>query len=121
LVWIHQRAPIWKNFLCPCHLLDQRLRKQHLSVRSVEHIEEPVAIRLHQQFSWLSLPDRIDKKNWLRRIPIPLVVRRRLKVPLQLAGVRVKRQDRASVEVIAFTVVAVHIRSRIARRPIQSI
>ena len=59
--------------------------KQELAVSAIEHVEEAVAVGLHEQLARLTLPVRIDQRRRLLRVVVPDIVRRELEVPLQLA------------------------------------
>ena len=85
----------------PRHVLHVLRAEQELAVGAIEHVEEAVAVGLHQQLARLALPRRVDQRRRLLRVVVPHVVRRELEVPLQRAGLRVERDDRIGVEVVA--------------------
>src|SRR5262249_50821115 len=54
----------------PVQIFQKLLAQQKLAIRSIEHIEEPVSIRLKQKLSRLALPICIDENRWFLRVPI---------------------------------------------------
>ena len=82
-------------------LLGDGRRLQELAGSPIEHVEKSVAIGPEHGLSRLSPPRDIGQHGNLHGIPVELVVRRELVVPLQLAGVGVERDDRTAVEVVA--------------------
>ena len=99
--------------------LDERLGQQELAGQPIEHVEEAVAIAVEQQLARLAAERGVDEHRRLGRVPVVQVVRRELEVPLQLAGVRIEREDRVRVEVVALALVAVVVGTRIAGRPVE--
>ena len=63
----------------------------------------------------------VNERGCFLRVVVPDVVRRELEMPLQFSGLRIQRDDRIRVEVVAFAIVAVEIRRRIAGRPIEGV
>jgi len=54
-------------------------------------------------------------------VPIVSVMRRKLEIPAQLAGVRIESNERAGVEIVAGANVAIPIRTGIADTPIDEL
>ena len=94
------RTALLVEALGPGHA-DERLARQELPGRAIEHVEEAVAVRPQHRFARPALPPDIGQDGNLRGVLIELVVRRELVMPLQLAGVRVERDHRGGVEVVA--------------------
>ena len=105
----------------PGHVLRVLLAEQELAVGAIEHVEESVAVGLHQELARPALPGGIDQRRRLLRVVVPDIVRRELKVPLQLSGFRIQRDDRIRIEVVAAAIVANQIGRRIAGRPVQRV
>ena len=94
--------------------LDERLRDDHLSGDAIDRVEEAVAVREHHDLARLAVDRQIAEHRHLRRVPVVDVVRGELVVPLQLAGVRVERDERRGEEVVAFAIGAVVVGARVA-------
>ena len=71
-------------------LPDERLPDEELAGQSVEHIEEAVSLGGQNHLARLALPRYLREDRNLHRIPVELVVRIELVVPLQRAGVGVE-------------------------------
>ena len=82
---------------------DERLAEQELAGRAIEHVEEAVAIAEQHRLARRALPLMSASTGTCDGVVVELVVRRELEVPLQLAGVRVERDDRVAVQVVAGT------------------
>ena len=94
---LHENRPaLGIQFTRPI-LARKRLAHQELARFAIQHIEERIAIRLHNQFAIASFPFEIEQHGRFRGIPIVQVVRRELKMPLELAGIRIKRNQRTGV------------------------
>ena len=105
----------------PRHVLHVLRAEQKLAIRPIEHVEKAVAVGLHQELARLTLPDGVHERRRLLRVVVPDVVRRELEMPLQRAGLRIERDDRVGVQVVAQPVVADEIRTGIADRPVDRI
>ena len=66
---------------CRPGLVDERLAQQELPVRPVEHVEEAVAVALHEQLARPAPELFVDQQQRLLRVPVVGVVRRELEVP----------------------------------------
>jgi hypothetical protein len=76
---------------------------------------------VYKKLSLFAIPLTIDENERLLRIPIPDVMQRVLEVPLHLPRLGIKRQHRVRVQVVANTVVAIQIRTRVAGLPVNQI
>ena len=97
------------------------LPNRNVPFGAIEHVEEAVAVGLHEQLARLPLPRRVDERRRFLRVVVPHVVRRELEMPLQRAGLRVERDDRIGIEVVAAAIVADQIGRRIAGRPVDRV
>ena len=79
----------------------------------------PLRLACTRSLRGCAAPGRVDQRRRFLRVVVPDVVRRELEVPLQDAGLRVQRDDRIGIEIVAAAVVADEIRRRIAGRPVQ--
>ena len=95
--------------------------EQELAVGAVEHVEVAVAIGLHEQLARPALPGRVDEHERLLRVVVVHIVRRELEMPLQLSGLRIERDDRIGIQVVALPIVADHVRPGIADGPVQRV
>ena len=105
----------------PRQVLDELSGQQQLPIRAIEDVEEPVAVGLHDQLAALAFPAGVDHHRRLCRVPVPEIVRGELVVPLQLAAGRIEREEAVRIQVVADALIAVVVRSGIARRPEQRI
>src|SRR5690242_8279861 len=71
-------------------LFHDRLRRQKLSVGSVQKIVKAVSVRPCEPLSHLPAERCIEKDGDLRRIPVVQIVRRELVMPLELSGVGIE-------------------------------
>ena len=99
----------------PGDVLDVLACREELAGRAIEHVEEAVAVGLHQQLARLPLPVDVDERRRFLRVVVPDIVRRELEVPLQLSRLRIEREDRIGVEVVAEAIVADRGRARDCR------
>ena len=111
----HQDGPSFRaDALRPC-LLHERLRQNHAPVRAIEHVEEAVAVGKQHRLPRLAVDGEVGQHGHLRRIPVVDVVRRELKMPLDLAGVGIERDHRRGVEVVSLAHGAEIVGARVAR------
>jgi hypothetical protein len=68
---------------------------------AIEHVEETVLRRLHQHLARFAFDRQVGKDDVLRRGVVPVLLRRRLVVPLQMAVVGIDREDRRQEQVVA--------------------
>ena len=68
---------------------------------TIQNVVEAVAVRPIDKLSRLSAPFPIHEYRHLRGIPIMYVVRHELEIPLQLAGIGIKRDSAIGVQVFA--------------------
>ena len=102
-------------------LPDERLPNQELARQPIEHIEKAIALGRQNHFSRFALPRYVGQERNLHRVPVELVVRVELVVPLQRAGVGIEGHDRAGVEVVTGSHVAVVVRTGIADAPVREV
>ncbi len=111
------RAPIRTDAGGPIHPMQEGFREQQLAVGAVQHIEEPVPIRMQQQLPRLSAIFGIDQDRGLGCVAVCRIVRRELEVPFQCAGLGVEGEYAIGEEIIARAVAIVAIRPGIAGWP----
>src|SRR5437879_2274125 len=114
------RTPLGIEAISPC-LFRVRPSGQKLARLPIQHVIEPVPIGLRQEFAFAAAELRIKEHQRFVGIPIVNVMRRELEIPLHLSVVWIERENRASVEIVALSLVPIPIRCRIARAPIQKI
>ena len=84
---------------------------------AVQHVVKAVAVGDHHKLSIVG----VHQHGHVSGIPIVEVVRRELKVPAQLAGVGIKRDQRAGVQIVAFACVAIVIGTGISGSPVDDV
>ena len=84
----------------PRHL-DEVLRRKETAVSPVDDVEESILGRVQQHLAQLSVDDKVGKDDVLRRRVVPTVAGRLLVMPDIFAGVRVQRDDRSEIEIVA--------------------
>ena len=94
---------------------------KHFPIHAIEHVEEPVAIRLQHELSRPALEHRVDEDGRLLRVPVPQIMRGELIMPAQLSRPGLEREERIGVQVVALPLAAVSVRVGIAGRPEQRI
>ena len=97
------------------------LAEQEPAVRAVEHVEEAVAVALHEQLARLAPELLVDEQQRLLRVPVVGVVGGELEVPHELAGLGPEGEDRVGPQVVAGPPVAVHVGAGVARRPVEEV
>ena len=75
--------------------------RQQFAVGAVEHVEEAVAVGVHQDLGGLALDVDVGEHHLGDRVIVERIVRRELVVPFDLAGLRLQREHRAGVEIVA--------------------
>src|SRR5579871_2461556 len=99
----------------------KRLGGEEFAGLAIEHIKEAVAIGPQQQLARPAAKVGIDQDRHLRRVPIVQVMGRELEVPFEFSGIGIEGNDRAGIEIISEAHVAVGIRPRIARTPVERV
>src|SRR5271155_640442 len=89
--------------------------------RAIEYKEKPVPAGLGQKLALLALEFRVEEDRRLDRVPVVYIVRRRLKMPHQFAGIRIKRNDRAGEEIVARATFPCEHGVRVACTPIEKV
>jgi hypothetical protein len=77
------------------------LRGQEFSGRTIEHVEEAVLRRLHNDFAQTAIDLEIGQDHMLNRGVVPGVARHRLIVPHVIAGIGSHGDDRSQEQVVA--------------------
>src|ERR1041384_714315 len=89
------------NTLNPRHIVDIRPRVDELAGLSIDHPHITALVRVYQQLLSLAVACDVHQHRLISRIEIPRVVRNLLVIPLQLAGIRIDRNDAVGIEVFA--------------------
>ena len=88
-----------------------------MSRGAIEDVEHTVTIRPHHRLARTPADLDIAQHRHLRRIPIELIVRRELVVPLELSCIGIQRDHRRAIQVVAHAIVTVVVGTRITRAP----
>ena len=83
--------------------------------RAIEHEQEAVLRDLRERFDRPAVDRDVDQDRRGRQVVVEQIVMHGLEVPDALAGLRIQRDDRAAVQVVAEAMAAVHV-VRDARR-----
>ena len=102
-------------------LLHESLGEQELARAAVQQIIEPIAVGPGHHLALLSAKLAVEQDRDLGRVPVVGVVRRELIVPLELSGIGIDGEHGAGVKIVAGAEIAVVVRPRIARSPIDEI
>src|SRR5262249_30112506 len=100
----------------PIHFNERSARKK-FTCSAVENIHHAVTIRPQHRLTLPALPLDVSEDWNLSRIPVHIVVRSELVIPLQLSGVRVQSNDRICIKVVAYTPIRVVGFARVADTP----
>ena len=92
-------AGFWIEPCGPAHLRHLG-RGDEFAVRAIDHVEVPILIRLHDDFTIAIVDPNIRKQKVLNRVVVPFIARRALVVPLQLTGVCVDGKNGGNVEIV---------------------
>src|SRR5690349_20718726 len=82
-------------------LPDEGLAQEILAGCPIEHVEEAVAVAPEHDLARLALPFDVGQHGNLRRIPVILVARRELIIPLEPAAVGIERHYAIGIEIVA--------------------
>src|SRR5882724_12260334 len=82
-------------------LFNERSSGEMLAVRAVKQEIKSVAAGLREEFARLALEFGVEKNGRLHGVPIVNVMRRRLEMPDEFAGVGIERDDGAGVKIVA--------------------
>src|ERR1700728_1107454 len=107
--------------LRPGQLVHEWRCRQKLSVGAIKHVDEAIAVCLHQQLLRCALVNGIDKDRSFDRVIVEKIMRCELEIPLQFSGIWIERQHTVSVEIIARADAAIEVRCWIAGAPINCI
>src|SRR5258708_21323496 len=105
----------------PGQVPDERLGQEQRAVAAIEHVEEPVAVRVQHQRARLALPLRIHEHRRLGGVPVPEAVRSELVVPHALPRLAVPGEATAREEVVPLAIVSVVFLGGIAGGPIDEV
>src|SRR5882724_3402312 len=94
------RTAFCVNAGCP-GLVNERSSGEMLAVGAIEQEIKSVAAGLREEFARLAFEFGVEKNGRLHGIPIVNVVRRRLEMPDEFAGVGIERDDGAGVKIVA--------------------
>src|SRR5579859_1872446 len=84
------RTPLRVDGLGPIQLLDERNGGEKVSVAAIENVSKAIAVRLQQKFSRVALIIGVDDDRSFRGVVVEYIVRRKLKIPFELAGVGIE-------------------------------
>src|SRR5215471_353250 len=98
---LHRSSCFWIKSGSPCNSLNEWSAGNELAGCTIEHIEESVLVRLHDDFSRLAVDCDIGLHQWLRGVVVPVVAGRSLEIPGEFAGACVQREDGCGVEIRA--------------------
>lgn len=96
-------------------------RVEYFAALAIENVIEAILVRPKHQLLWRAGTLAIDQDWNLSRIPIVLVVRRKLKVPLAPPGLSVQRDYAIGVQIVALTHSSIIVRGRIPDSPINRV
>ncbi len=94
------------NAVGPVHF-GERCGAQQLPRGRIQHVEEAVLARLHQDAMLLSVHRQVGDDHRAHRVVIPGIRRRRLIVPGVLAGRELQRQNRREIEIVTALGIAI--------------
>src|SRR5262252_5211087 len=90
--WVYTRSPV------DCR---KWFRRNELAIRAIDDIKESILRRLHEHLAFLIVDREISENDVLRRVVVPHVTRRRLKVPNVFAGFRAHGDNRRKKQIVA--------------------
>lgn len=105
----------------PIQLLRELFCEKEMAVRSVQDIEEAVAIGGHNEFARPPPESCIDKDGRLRGVVVVQIVRAELEVPFELSRIWIQRQQGTGIKVVAGAHAGVVIGRGIAGAPVEDI
>src|SRR5260221_5299922 len=102
-------------------LVDERSSGEMFAVRAIEQEIKTVAAGLREKFARFAFELGVEKNGRLHGVPIVNVVRRRLEMPDEFAGVGIERDDGAGVKIVAGAAFACEDGIRISSAPVEKI
>src|SRR6266478_8297337 len=105
------------NSAGPIEFFGERSGREKLAIGSIEHVKKAVAVRLYNKFSRLTAESGIDEDGSFDGVIVEQVVRRELKIPFELAGVRIEGKQAIGVEVVAQARTSIEVGRRITGAP----
>src|SRR5207245_95255 len=115
---LHSRRPaLFIESIRPCDF-DERFTQKEFSCGAIKHIKKAVPIGPQDDLALLTFPLDVGQDWNLNRIKVEIVVRRKLKIPLQFSGVRVQRNRGIAVEIVSGPRVRIPVRAGVPRAPI---
>src|SRR5262244_2966103 len=85
----------------PGQLFHKRPCREKRAIRSVQHVKKSIAIGLNQQLAQPPAKLRVHQYRGLHCVVVEKIVRRKLKMPLQLSGVGIERQHAIRVQIVS--------------------
>ena len=114
------RTPLRINLFRP-RLFGERFPQQELARFTVQNVVETSAMRPVDQLPGFPLPVAVHQHRNLHRVPVVGVMRHKLVMPFQLAGIHVEGDCGIGVQVVAFPNIGVPVRRRVSNAPNQQI
>src|SRR5262249_31532684 len=74
--------------------------RYELTVRTIDHVEVTVLVRLHDDLAVAIVDSNIREHQMLNGVVVPFIAGRALIVPLQLTGVGIDGDDGGDVEIV---------------------
>ena len=87
----------------------------------IDHIKHSAAVRPQHDLAGAALPIDVGEDWNLGRIPIELVMRRELVIPLELARIRVESDHRAAIEIVTEPGIAIPVGTGVAGSPVRQV
>src|ERR1051326_3933257 len=87
----------------------------------MKDVKDTVPIGPHHDLARTPLPFDVGQYGNLRRVVVELIVRRKLVVPFELAGIGVECHDRARIEVVPWTWISIPVGAGVSRTPISQV
>src|SRR2546430_2339395 len=102
-------------------LVDEWSSGEMLAVGAIKQEIKSVAAGLREEFARFAFEFGVEENGRLHGVPIVNIVRRRLEMPDEFAGVGIERDDGAGVEIVAGTAFTGEDRVGIAGAPVEKI
>jgi hypothetical protein len=96
--------------------LHERVGRDELAGRALDHVQEPVAVRMHDNLARGSVGGDLGQDPLVDAVVVERIAGRHLEAPNHLAGLGLHGEDRIGVEVVAFAIERIP-RRRIAGTP----
>src|SRR5439155_797060 len=109
------------NGCCPGQFFKEGHGRKKFSAGTIQKVDKPVAICLHQQFVLLALINSINEHRRLGRVVVKQIMWSELKIPFQFPAIWIERQHAIRIEIVSRPHGAIEIRRWIAGGPKQRI